>query len=361
MNRFKEVLPHLVRGARVSTAIGLSILLGTYFFSETHAIGMIVGALLVGLADFDAPWSHRAINGFAVAISLTLISFFTTYLRNYPLILLVFISVMFFAIGFLYTTSVRFFFLGFFSLAQVAISLALPRGLVDALQYSGLVFGGGMVYIFMIAMFNVMFWLLHIRRYWWYDNQEIEAVKNQIQLIRKKIFRQLRFSSEATWGGFKMSSIAVFVVVIGETFAIPEYYWMLLAVVVILRPVYSETISRAKARFVGTLLGLGLAWVLLTYLPHTWQRFIAVYCCALLAFTYIMHTYYIAVIFITPLALLLFSIGRYESEEVFFIRAINNIAGVAISLIGSYAIEKWYAYFSAMRRKYARGSSAKKF
>ena len=356
----KELLPHLVRGTRVALAIGICILIGLYQGTNQQIVGLIVGALLVGLADFDAPWSHRAINGFAVAVSLSVISFITTYFKNYPLFLLVFVASMFFIIGFLYTTSERFFFLGFFTLAKIAISLSMARDLAGAAHYSVLIFTGGLIYIAMIATLNILFWVGRIRQYWWYDRHEIGAVKKQLTLLRKKVYGQLYFSSEATWGGFKMSSIAVFVVIVGETFKVPEYYWVLLAVVVVLRPVYADTISRAKARFLGTLIGLGIAWVLLELVQAPQWRFFAVFVCSWIAFVFILHTYYIAVIFITPVAILLFSIARYESDVIFYIRAINNIAGVAVAIIGSYIIEKTYANLIRMRTKYARGESAKK-
>jgi len=77
----------------------------------------------------------------------------------------------------------------------------------------------------------------------------------------------------------------------------PYSYWILLTVLVILKPGYSLTKQRNVARLIGTVVGALLGLAILSLFPDSQTRFILLTLFMLLAFSFVRVNYVVSVLF----------------------------------------------------------------
>lgn len=112
-------------------------------------------------------------------------------------------------------------------------------------------------------------------------------------------------------------------------------YWAVVsAVVVIPSPRGAHTTRRAIERIVGTALGLGTAWLLLSPNPPTWVLILAVGICQCVTELLVGWFCAAALLFITPLALAVSELGNQSSVGLLLgDRLIETVIGACIGLV----------------------------
>ncbi len=137
------------------------------------------------------------------------------------------------------------------------------------------------------------------------------------------------------------SAIVIFVAY-GISFILPmsyHSYWMLMTVLVILKPGFSVTKKRNFQRVKGTLFGglIGLAILLLFKSESIRFGFMLFF--MLMAYTFLRHKYAIGTLYLTAYIMLSFSfISQFDSVEVIQERFIDTLIGGFIAFISSYII-----------------------
>lgn len=117
---------------------------------------------------------------------------------------------------------------------------------------------------------------------------------------------------------------------------IPSPYWAQVAAVVPLSaPGRRQQIERGLHRIVGTAIGVGLTAFLLSFPSEPWQIIVWVVIMQFLAELFVLRNYSLALLFITPLALLMVHLGRPGPiGEMLIARvaesAIGAIVGIAV-------------------------------
>lgn len=114
-------------------------------------------------------------------------------------------------------------------------------------------------------------------------------------------------------------------------------YWAMAAAVLMLHQGlnWTRTVVRGTERLVGTLIGLGLAAVILSWQPQGWWLVASI---ALLQFTIemlVVRNYAVAVVFITPLALTIAAGGRPVPDLGHYLlaRGLDTLIGCAVALL----------------------------
>jgi hypothetical protein len=112
-------------------------------------------------------------------------------------------------------------------------------------------------------------------------------------------------------------------------------YWAVVsAVVVIPSPRGAHTTRRAIERVIGTALGLGTAWLLLSPNPPTWVLILAIGVCQCVTELLVGWFYAAALLFITPLALAVSELGQSTSVGLLLgDRLIETVLGAVIGLV----------------------------
>jgi uncharacterized membrane protein (TIGR01666 family) len=113
-------------------------------------------------------------------------------------------------------------------------------------------------------------------------------------------------------------------------------YWVLLTIIVILKPAFSLTKQRNYQRLVGTIAG-GLAGILILYfVPNQTIQFIFLLICMVGTYSFQRINYVVSVLFMTPFVLILFNFLGNGNINVAEERIIDTLIGSAIAFMASY-------------------------
>lgn len=123
-------------------------------------------------------------------------------------------------------------------------------------------------------------------------------------------------------------------------------YWILLTLLVILKPAYSQTKKRNYERIIGTILGGALGVVILHFIDDPTILFWLLVLFILASYSFTRIRYVVSVFFMTPYVLILFDFVSEENtlslvEE----RVIDTFIGAGLAAVASFLIlPNWEAY-----------------
>ena len=129
---------------------------------------------------------------------------------------------------------------------------------------------------------------------------------------------------------------------LGAVLPVQNSYWIMLTVIVIMRPSYGLTKSRSIQRVIGTLIGGGLALgvVLLTHNPYVYGALAAV--SLLFAFSLIQKNYASAAAFITLYVIFLYALLQPDALSVVQFRVLDTVLGAGLAfLAGLFLWPSW--------------------
>ena len=143
-------------------------------------------------------------------------------------------------------------------------------------------------------------------------------------------------------------------------------YWILLTVLIIMKPGFALTRQRNGWRLLGTLVGCGLAFALLYTTQHETWLFAAMVLSTIIGGSLLQINYLVASIFNTNAVLLAFNFLDPGATTIIADRALDTLLGSIIAFACSYVLPWWEAQFmpSLMRaaisanREYLRAALA---
>lgn len=143
-------------------------------------------------------------------------------------------------------------------------------------------------------------------------------------------------------------------------------YWILLTVLIIMKPGFALTRQRNSWRLLGTLIGCGLAFALLYTTQHETWLFAAMVLSTIIGGSLLQINYLVASIFNTNAVLLAFNFLDPGATTIIADRALDTLLGSIIAFACSYVLPWWEAQFmpSLMRaaisanREYLRAALA---
>ncbi|WP_224490840.1 FUSC family protein [Robertkochia flava] len=147
---------------------------------------------------------------------------------------------------------------------------------------------------------------------------------------------------------FRHSLRLVFAILIGmitgQVFSLPQTYWILLTIFVIMRPAYSLTKQRSKQRTAGTILGAGIAAILIFLFRGQLPLILFTYITLTLAFTYVQQNYRTSATFVTIAIILIYVLLTSDPYGVIQYRIIDTLIGAGIALLTNYLILPFWEY-----------------
>jgi len=126
--------------------------------------------------------------------------------------------------------------------------------------------------------------------------------KNELFLF----FNNFNISSNIFRHSLRVAIALLIGYLISLYFTIGHSYWILLTIVVILKPAYSLTKQRNKARIAGTFLGLMLGFVLVYFIRNDTALMFLLVMLMILTYTFLRTHYFISVLFLTPYLVLFY-------------------------------------------------------
>ncbi|MBU0942318.1 MAG: FUSC family protein [Bacteroidetes bacterium] len=125
---------------------------------------------------------------------------------------------------------------------------------------------------------------------------------------------------------------------VGVFFDIQNTYWILLTIIVIMRPSFGLTKERSKDRVIGTFFGAAVAVgiVLLTHNPIVYA--VLAFVSFILAFSLIQQNYKFAAALITISIIFVYSLINPNAFEVIQYRVIDTVIGATIAVVVNYIV-----------------------
>ncbi|MHA7943371.1 FUSC family protein [Formosa sp. 3Alg 14/1] len=131
-----------------------------------------------------------------------------------------------------------------------------------------------------------------------------------------------------------ISMLAAFL--FGEFFEIRNAYWIMLTVIVIMRPNYGLTKERTKNRIIGTLIGAVFAIAIIMLTTNTIVYAILAALSLTFAFSLIQQNYRVGATFITTYIIFVYALLDPNAMTVIKFRVIDTLIGALISLCTTY-------------------------
>jgi uncharacterized membrane protein (TIGR01666 family) len=168
------------------------------------------------------------------------------------------------------------------------------------------------------------------------------------QFIDWNLFREnLTFSSSHFRHAARVSIVCmlayVFTLTVSEG---PHSYWILLTIIVILKPGFSLTKQRNIERVIGTVAGGLIGIAVLFFFEADTTRFAFLVLFMLLSYSFIRLKYVVSVLFMTPYILIVFSFTtNYNDAVVTWERIIDTLIGAGAAFAASYFVfPSWESY-----------------
>ncbi|WP_162558708.1 FUSC family protein [Robertkochia solimangrovi] len=132
---------------------------------------------------------------------------------------------------------------------------------------------------------------------------------------------------------------------VGHIFDIPNAYWILLTIFVIMRPGYVLTKVRFRERIIGTLIGALLAFPILLLTGNTLVLILLTFISLVLGLTFTQHNYKAAAAFITISIIFIYSLLTPDSMAVIQYRVMDTLIGGGLAWLSNILLwPNWEKY-----------------
>lgn len=150
-------------------------------------------------------------------------------------------------------------------------------------------------------------------------------------------FNNFSFTSSAFKHAVRVSLVCLVGFITARTIAVGHHsYWVLLTIIVILKPGFSLSKQRNYQRLIGTIGGGIIGILILMFIPDKTIDFVILIVLMMGTYSFLRLNYVVSVIFMTPYVLILFKllgVGMVVEE-----RIIDTVIGSTIAFIASYLI-----------------------
>jgi len=213
---------------------------------------------------------------------------------------------------------------------------------------------------------------IFLRNLYDYQSLQVEKIHKIERILSKKDFKDLsfvkkieaqRFINHQEYDlkllkeNFSLKSsifkhslrLAVVVMVgfaIGAYFSLQNAYWILLTIVVIMRPNYGLTKQRSKQRILGTLLGGAIATGIVLIIQDTTVYAVLGILSLVVAFSMVQRNYKTSAVFITLSVVFIYALLKPDVLNVIQFRIIDTIVGAGLAALGNAILWPSWEYFS---------------
>ena len=152
------------------------------------------------------------------------------------------------------------------------------------------------------------------------------------------IVQNFSFDSTLFRHALRFTVAIIFAFILGTLLDIRNTYWILLTIIVIMRPNYGLTKERSKDRIIGTLIGAAIAIGIVLLTQNVIIYGILAIISLTLAFSLIQQNFKSAAAFITINIIFVYSLITPDAFQVIQYRVIDTIIGAGIAVIANYTI-----------------------
>lgn len=156
-------------------------------------------------------------------------------------------------------------------------------------------------------------------------------------------FNNLNFTSNIFRHSLRVAFSLLVGYIISLYFHIGHSYWILLTIIVILKPAYSLTKTRNKDRLFGTFLGILIGIVILFFIKNNTALLIVMIFFMAISYTFMRTNYFAGVLFMTPYLVIFFHLLYPDNlKMVLTDRLLDTAIGSVIAFLASlFVVPAW--------------------
>ncbi|MCW2119244.1 FUSC family membrane protein [Flavobacterium sp. 7A] len=167
-------------------------------------------------------------------------------------------------------------------------------------------------------------------------DKELEKLIQHHYYPINTLVENFRFSSTIFRHSLRITVTILIGFFIGKILPFQNVYWILLTIVVIMRPGYGLTKERTYNRFIGTIIGGIIAFSILYLSPSSTILGTLCIACMLLGYSFNPTNYKIGTTFITMYVIFIFSILSPNMENLIQYRILDTIVGATLAILANY-------------------------
>ncbi|MGA9639522.1 FUSC family membrane protein [Flavobacterium sp.] len=160
------------------------------------------------------------------------------------------------------------------------------------------------------------------------------------------LIENFRFSSTIFRHSLRITVTILIGYMIGKVLPFQNVYWILLTIVVIMRPGYGLTKERTYHRFIGTLLGGLIAFSLLSIIPNITITGIICILAMILGFSFNPSNYKIGTTFITIHVIFIFAILNPQIDNLIQYRILDTIVGAILAILANHFLWPYWEFLN---------------
>lgn len=166
-------------------------------------------------------------------------------------------------------------------------------------------------------------------------DKDLEKFISPNTYLWSTLIENLSFSSTVFRHSLRLTVTIVVGFIIGQILPFQNTYWILLTIVVIMRPGYGLTNERTYHRIFGTLLGGAIAFGVLLFIHNTTITASLAIVAMLLGFTYTPSNYKIGATFVTIYVVFIYAIITPNIIDVVQYRILDTFAGAILAFLAN--------------------------
>jgi uncharacterized membrane protein YccC len=173
-------------------------------------------------------------------------------------------------------------------------------------------------------------------------NDEILSSKEASRFITpqdydfKKLSENFSFNSPIFKHSLRLAVVVLVGFVIGETLSMQNPYWILLTIIIIMRPSFGLTKSRSIHRVIGTLIGAAIATVVILITQNTIVYGIVAAISLPLAYSLVQLNFRNAAVFVTINVIFVYAIFEPNILSVIQFRIFDTLIGASLAFVSNY-------------------------
>ncbi len=183
------------------------------------------------------------------------------------------------------------------------------------------------------------------------DSKQDARVQNYDQFVTHQDIDAKVFLDNFNWKSntfrhaLRVSLATTVGFIISEFFPVGHGYWILLTIIVILKPAYSITKKRNRDRLLGTIAGAGIGTLVIYFIKDRQVMIGCMIALMVLAYSFMRTRYLLFVTLMTPYILILFYLlNPFHFRSLIIDRLIDTAIGSAIALLANILLSPDWAY-----------------
>ncbi|MDX1543748.1 MAG: FUSC family membrane protein, partial [Christiangramia sp.] len=168
-----------------------------------------------------------------------------------------------------------------------------------------------------------------------YKTKEFRKFLSHQDYSFRTLATNFNFNSAIFRHSLRLSLVVLIGYLMGSYFSVQNSYWILLTIVVIMRPNYGLTKQRTRKRIIGTLIGGALAIAIVFLTQNSTVYAILGLLSLTLAFSLIQRNYTTAAIFITLSIIFIYALLKPDVLDVIQYRILDTLAGAGLAALGN--------------------------